>query len=214
MNKTKFKRRYRKKTTMNPKLKMVVARIARKEIEKNIEDKYIVDEGVDQPTFTGAILDMTPLPVQGAGESQRVGDTIKMKNMFFNYNIISGGPQEHVRVIVFQWKLNTVPVVVDILNGTYIGVLYAPLAPFNMDNYNNKSFVILYDRNHLLDDNQGPTMGRGSKLITSFTKKITYAAGFAVPLNNRIYVLYISNTNAGINNPTLRYTAQTIYEDA
>lgn len=209
-----FRKRYNKKSTINPKLKMAVNRIVKKEIDKNIEDKFIVDIGTDQPNFNGGILDMTPLPTQGTGASQRVGDHIKMKNMFFNYYLTSGGIQEEVRIIVFQYKINTVPVVADILNATYINSVYSPIAPYNMDNYNNKTFTVLYDAYHLMDDNQGPTITRGSRLITNFTKKITYAAGLAIPINNRIYVLYISNTNAGLNNPTFHYVAQTVYEDA
>lgn len=181
--------------------------------KKYIQFNYVPGAGVP---YTGQMQPVTVIP-QGTTDSDRSGDQIALRSIEIQWGWYIDGsviPSTEltniVRIIVFQWIPDTVPVRDNILS---IGVttppsLY-PHAPYNHDK--RFQFRILYDKKQHLSY-YGPAVAIGRKRITRFPqRKIQFQSGTTVG-TNQIYVLYLSDSGA-TPNPTMSSSVKVNYQD-
>lgn len=171
--------------------------------------------------WAGAVVKLSS-PIQGQGDTQRIGDTIKCTSLNLSYSIAnpSAGTtapaslEQIVRVIVFRWlpQDSTAPILGDVMNTTLSQ--YAVFTQYNDDK--RDQFEVLYDKSHKVSSYQNGFAG--SSLVAQHyikcNKKIEYTTGTTNGTGN-IYMLYVSDQNSGIPSgekalmsyySTLRYT--------
>ncbi len=108
----------------------------------NVEEKYIDYNFTSNPTQTGTV-DYVSAIIQGTDVNQRLGDSIKLQHIEFNYGVTASGADAFVRVLLVRDMENggASPSVANILevNGTAKTV-------FSSKNFLNRNrFAVLYD---------------------------------------------------------------------
>jgi hypothetical protein len=157
-NTTKQRKNKNTKSSLTPAQKSEVSILARRQIVKTSELKYLSFGNSYAGSLTWQFFSLTDVP-QGTTDSSRVGDSLtpvslKMKYQF-DTSTAKAVPTEFFRVIVFQWFPNSV-------NLAPTGALmfqndpYATVVNFRSNfsiDYQAKSaaqFRVLYDRTHCL----------------------------------------------------------------
>lgn len=123
----------------------------------NAEAKdYYVTQTTINPNNNGQIVSLNSGIVQGTGDSQRTGDSIKMKTLTIRGQLQAQsnlpGAAELVRIIIFLDKQNEITTGAELLN--IIGSNLSVLSPKDDDKYYQTSF--LYDRTFNMSLNQYP----------------------------------------------------------
>ena len=175
-----------------------------------------------QLNSTGSLLLITDV-AQGAGQTNRIGDKATGTSLEMKYELIFPGlattnPINTARIIVFIWKDDTVPAVVDILEDP----TYPSLSPFNHDKKVKRK--ILYDKTinqyglysavatQSFADSQRPNVTYSVYIPLGKLKRycnIYYQSGTTVGVNN-IYCLAIADNN-GAANTTWSFQSYTRY---
>lgn len=167
--------------------------------------------------WAGAVVRLSST-IQGNGDTQRNGDTIKCTSLTLSYNIrnpsvLAPSLEQVVRVIVFRWLPADItgPVMADILQNT--ASESAIFTQYNDDR--REQFEVLYDKTHKVASEQNGFAGKSmvSQRYIKCNKKIEYNIGTSNGTSN-IYMLYFSNqdpavgANRGLMTyySTLRYT--------
>lgn len=170
----------------------------------------------NNPTF--AILPTRQI-VNGTSDfGQRVGDKILQKQFKFRGDmyLAFGSPGQRVRFIAFIYKRNPDQVVspfATVINlylaSATMDTVAAPLAFLEWDN--NKSFMTLYDKTHIINGDDAAL----SKLksvdftvnIPKSCQQVAFSASTAAPTQNELYVCAISSSDTVTSiNYNYRYT--------
>ena len=205
------KRREAPKKTFSPQELSVITRIANRQIAKKAETKYRGFNINDAPTTSG-IFTLINSIANGTGDSDRVGDSIYMKSVIFNFYTSIGDSLNTVRAIIFQWLDDSVPTLPDVLQS---GIATdAIVSLYNHDNLFGKKMNILYDKNYTMVSGANNERQVDSGMLTKLApRKVHYpGSGSAIPDNNRLYLLTLSDS-AAVPNPGLNGFIRVRYND-
>lgn len=167
---------------------------------------------------SGTILSLTDIP-QGSNVNQRTGDSVYIEKLYVNYtvNAANNDVYSSLRVIIFQWKVNTQ---ITAVNPTPTNILQNVVAfgIYNFYDWNlSNQFIILYDRIHSLSGiSTAPTASTnqcffGEIPLDRAIKKLEFQAG-STNGNNQIFLLVISDSSV-IPFPNFVMNSRLIYTD-
>lgn len=133
-----------------------VKNIVQSEISPEMKN-VIYEEPATSVTSAGYLVDITAGIAKGLEDYERVGDTIKLKEMLFNYEVLMGqslifttDTYNHVRIIVFRWYGQAgpaaLPTIGDVLSTT--GLVTNVFKQYNQQNIDAGLLRICYDRSH------------------------------------------------------------------
>lgn len=192
---------------LNQRQKRQVKTIISRKMEKKEFPFFVVNGSASS---TGTIVDCCAIP-QAAGNGSRIGNNIELKKIEFRYSYAAGDATQVCRLILFQWKNDSGPdppsvaeIIQDLTNNPWLG-------DYRYDE--RTEFNILYDRLHFLDSTGN---GAGGAHVIVNPKKMKKEVPFNNALtsgNNKIYLLYISDSNA-LPNPTFNIYGTITYTDA
>lgn len=196
----------------------MVKRIVRKQINRNLETKFLCTQSVavgvnTTPNFTTILV-----PALGNTENERIGDTITLKSLYYNYSVQYEDSTNVFRIIIFQWMQDSslnAPIVNSILEQSSATTQDYVYSPYSMNNAQN--YRILYDRTHLVQQ-QGTQIVHRKGYITKFPNRkivFTNASGGSVSNIKRgqIYVLTMSDSSVAPH-PDWNATFKLNYTDA
>lgn len=214
-------RTYKRKTyaRIPPKVK----RYVKSTINRQIETKYRTSDqsGLLRPIWDQSLVYYLDCwPTTGTGDTNRIGDKIKVSKITIWYEQTNFSTQfkEDVRLIFFQQKTTNNLGLNTILDPNFDGTTDLLRAPYTWD-YKNQ-YHILKDMIIVHDESEDSTtvkqiLGRKFTIMPK-QKTIAFAASGTVPLNN-IGVLLVSNkfmilsTNSG---PYIKLRARVQFKDA
>jgi len=193
---------------------VATTRMVKKIISNSTETKYVDGSISLTPGNTGSLGTLV-LPAQGASDTQRTGDDIKVQSLQFRGYVLNGNV--HVmRIIVFQWHIEstTAPTYGNILNGTWSGT--STQAPFGFPawDYVKTMFTILSDRTIYAGGNSSD-IGLVNYMVNipgSKIRKIHFINGSTTDCFNGLYVLTVQDGVASLNTLDANYRLQ--YKDA
>lgn len=197
---------YKKK--LNKDQYKAVKTLISKQISKRAEKKYFNGSySLSSYDHNGTIRELTPIP-QGDTDVTRDGDSLYLRSMRVNGELVLGDTTNIVRVIVFQWLETDTPVPANILSSTYVGTSNAPLAPYHHDS--RRLFRILYDRKFVLNANR-PNALYDTGYLRIPKRKVSYIAGGTTG-SNKLWVLLISDSGAVVH-PTISVLSRATFND-
>lgn len=205
------KRKYRKYGKKGGRLLKKVSKMISKRIHQNTELKYYditADRaGVD---FSGTFWNLTNMS-QGDSDTTRDGDKATPKSLNFSFDLAAGDATNHVRVIFFLWKQNTISVTPTIayLLSPYQGTTRAIDAPYNWDTRSN--FKIIKDFNITLDTYH-PIYKGHLRLNLKKMPKISFDSG-TTNGNGQIYCCILSDSGAAPN-PSVSFVSRLHFVDS
>lgn len=146
-------------------------------------------------TNVGTITNLV-LPTQGTGAGQRVGDTIQLRRMTFNYTVSTQNADifNRVRLVLFIWKPNAflvAPTIATLTNGTG-----TTTTQWMYDWQYSNQFTILYDKIHYLSGlATAPTVGgcQGGSIEMNLNSRVEFSPGATLG-SNQLYLAYISDS--------------------
>ncbi len=175
----------------------------------NVETKFFDVNSSVSADSSGTVISLSTL-AQGLDVSNRIGDSIKLQDIFVNlfYTIGTTATKTVLRAVVFRDLdgYGTSPTVANVLTG---GVYLAPPQFLNKDR-----FSILYDEfvtMQSVNDTDGVTI-----FHMPHEGHIKYFNTTAASTSNgkgSLYLLLISNESAGTNSPTVNYSTRITYTD-
>lgn len=171
--------------------KAEVKRIAKGVITNTAEWKHHSATTTGTVSTSFGIVDVSAVP-QGDSDLSRDGDQLTLQNMQMIHNWSNGDDNNRVRLVVFQWFPNTVPVVGDILDTT-IG--FVPDYPIKSDA--RDSFKILFDTTTTLNAAYtGGTVFSPTRKTTlrNMKKKMQFANATTIG-SNKIYTAWMSDSS-------------------
>lgn len=220
-------RKYRKprKSMKKP----VTIKTVKRLIGNKMEDKY---KQIASP-LAGTALSSTPTLVhltpisQGDGAQTRDGDEVNLKSISLRYHLRSDDTLNNgsnnlsvsniVRVMIVQWKEQSVPTAAQILEDD--SAILNLQSHYNWQNRRN--FRVLYDRRHNLVPHMSlgtsgtsevvPARANGQTLIfgKKLAKKLSYDAAATSGEKNSIYLMFIANTTTGA--PEIFYESRVLF---
>lgn len=176
----------------------------------NTERKYF------DTSQTGITVPITPLnyPLvsipSGTGESQRIGNQVKLTNVNMRLQIARNGADtdavRKVRILVFLDKQNNgvASDVADLLDST-------TMTSFN-DMDNKMRYKVLMDRIITLDLNS-PTSGMQINKYFKLTRKLVYSFSGDPPIQNNITLALFSDTSDVNKVPVITFNTRSRYID-
>lgn len=173
------------------------------------EKKYEQANGSLLPPTTGLMVDLFT-PLQGDTADTRTGDDVQLNNIKIKYHVNpTGDPTNVVRVILFQYKLNSgyhVPIMADVLETA---------GNVDSDYKREKAYgcKILYDRRHAVGT---ATNGVALGFINIPARRLIKHVSFNPALGagqNKIYMLVMSDSAVAAH-PTVDYYSMIEYTDA
>lgn len=175
-----------------------------------VEKKHIDRLASFNVTNLGTINVLTDVLNQGAGETQRIGDSIYALYLFLKLKVTltTGSTYDNIRVIIVRDTMGVnAPVVTDILDGGQLGGGFAPLAQYN--HFYLSRWRRLYDRVHKISD------GGGQSLVIQRTIPIYSKLDFigASTFKNQVYILLVSDESNILALPSCTYSTRLLYTD-
>lgn len=173
----------------------------------NIERKYNdVTTTLTNVTTSGSIFSLTSI-AQGSGQSERIGDSIKLQGLTFRWWWAYGASNVVARVIVFIDKEGQIGTNVGSLLAA-AGTIYGVTSPKNWEQ--SQDSKILYDTTiHSVDadDHYGRVHFKHIKL----RRHVKYQAGTSNEISGALKVCVITSELS--NSGTFRATARLTYTD-
>lgn len=172
----------------------------------NVEMKLATLSISASPTYSGAISIMNN-PAQGDTDLSRDGDSIKNQDVTISMIARAGLSSAIVRVIVFWDKQNKITSVSEFLDSTYVGGLFAPIAPRDYDH--RFECKTLFDKVFAL-----PINGQDTRVFEENIKiglHTQFEAGSTTINTGALKVLYLSDKNANL--PTLQFLSRLHFTD-
>lgn len=193
---------------------VATTRFVKNIISNSTETKFIDGAYAPGGNNTGQITTIG-LPAQGSTDSNRVGDDIKPIALMLR-GYLSGGNVHVMRVIVFQWLLEstTVPTYSNILNGAFSGTsLQAPFA-FPAWDFSKKAVKILSDKTLYAGTSTGDiaNVNYMVNIPASKLRKIHFVNGSSTDCFGGLYVLTVQDGTITLN--TLAFDYRLTYKDA
>ncbi len=197
------------------KLQSEVARQINSALAANIEVKAVEATSAFNCLYGGTILNATGNLLRGdAGLNECTGVMIRPKKFSLNFEITQAGAglTNLVRVVVFRWRAEGVPVPSGILNNN--STAYAPLG--NLYWINRKKIVVLEDRLYKLFDHGG-----GCDIVTDrftidprhYPIQLPLSGAGSTPQQDGLFVLFISD-DAIAPSPIVDYHLRLEFTDA
>lgn len=181
------------------------ARLARLEHKVPIPEHKWFDSTTSNFSIpaTGSVVALDGI-VQGDGQNERIGDSVKATSTFYRYTITRVLVDSYVRIIHFIWKSNDVPTVASILQTATV------VSPLNRDN--GRIIRVLTDKLYTL------ATGQTQQQVEKHSKRLWYTNKYdsdAVTTTsvNGLYVLFISDQGTGANQPVINYYNRLTYTD-
>jgi len=137
--------------------------------------------------------------------AQRVGDEIRPISFSIKGEIVGADSTNVVRLIVFQWKQETVPVIGDVIQTANVNSFY---------NHDNAGlFKILFDRRYTTSYNGNDVKQVNVNITKGFNRMVKYNATSSTQFHNGIYICLISDS-ASFNHPGFNLITRVRYTDA
>lgn len=211
--KPKHRRRKSKKTTGS--LARVITRQIKTHERKRLEHKYwqtsMEPTGISN---SGTIYDLSDMP-QGTTDISRVGDRVHVTSLSLRLNVILADTTNLVRVLVFQWRQNSVSISPAFNKLLYSkdGASYDYKGFYRHDSL-GVNFIPLYDRVlNLTNSGANQQINLVKRINLRFAnRKISYDAG-AVEGSNKFYLALVSDSGV-VSHPAVTYEAYLSYTDS
>lgn len=196
-----------------PQVKVVVQRMisGQKEMKYNDVQASTTSDGA-----TGNIVALTDI-VQGQADTQRIGDTIQIKNIEYRFSWNASDAFNFGRLIMFRWKPfygSTTPSVTKILQqlGSASTGVYSPLTHDQRDQFEVLLDVTTKGMTGVYEVPSQMFRGRwtGPKSAKSNTQ---YLAGSTTNVSNGIYILHCTDSLV-VTHPGFNYYFRVNYQDA
>jgi len=191
--------------------KKEIVRLAKRIQEVTSEMKYfsLADDSYGSISYNGTdFLQAITLVTQGDTDNSRDGDQLTLHGIEFRLGIkISTTTPTFLRVIMFQWKPNTVPVQSQILLDKH-NTSNAPMSMYAHDT--RQMYNILYDTLIELDTVAHPAHVVYHRQMKSFSPKIQFTAGGTAGTNH-IYMYVVSDVLAA--GPQVIFYSKVTYYD-
>lgn len=197
-------------------------------IHRNQELKYVYFTAAatavnSTPLFAAGQFDVA----QGVTDQDRIGDSIdwcgttELRIQVVNGQGATADTYNNVRLIVFQWHPNSVPVAANLLLNGPSG---APDIYSALNHDNRQQYLVLFDKtwktvgpsNNTLV--QGPNTNATTTGIMHYrislkraTKHVQYVAG-SLTATNRLWTMFVSDS-ALATHPSVAYTFKSFYRD-
>jgi hypothetical protein len=194
----------------------LVNAVVTNKLTKERELKYIrTTLAVNSAVSTTAVIqDLTSISL-GDTDTTREGDQVTVTNLQgimvadIATSDVTADDTNTIRVIIFQWYSATTPTAAEILENPvgadHVTSFYRHDTRFQ---YN-----ILYDELFSLSRNGPANLHAKFEIKSGFRPKIQYIAGSSFVGQNKIYILYVSDSGA-IEHPGLGFTIKTSYHDS
>lgn len=187
--------------------------IVREELKEDVEVKYLLTnhQSLSIDT-TGELYSLTNVS-QGTGDSNRIGDEIKISALELRINALYGDTTNYLRIIVFQWLANddiSAPIVGDVLYDASSSIPYV-LSYYNNDTLGS-DYSVLYDKVHSLNNTYKTNFSQNIFIPMKYAKKkVQYVAG-TTNGSHKLYILLCSDSGA-IPHVTVNMVARLTYVD-
>lgn len=193
----------------------MVSREIRTALDATLERKCSEGTGAFTCTYAGTIINATANLSQGdAAINQCTGVLIKPRRLVLRYEITqaAAATTNLVRVIVFRWHSEGVPVPSGILNNN--STAYAPLGFLYW--VNHRKILVLYDRLHKLYDHGGAVdIETGSADINPgrLPIQLPLSGSGATPQMDGLFILFVSDDGLAPS-PLVDYNYRLEFTDA
>lgn len=176
------------------------------------ESKYqiqVLNSTVDTTGFTtGQPLEISN-PQVGTSDTQRIGDSIWIRDVELRMSCQHGDVTNVMRLIVFRWLpvSSTAPYVVDILsqNGTIPSSVFQVLSPYNKDNLSQ--FEVYLDTTFQMNPSFNPVYS----VILKIGKPIQFVNG-TTNGSGKLFAIAVSDSNAATH-PSIQLVTQCNFTD-
>lgn len=200
-------RRAKKKTGLSTRQSSAVAKIAKKVVYKQAENKYFDTLTGVSYTDVGIMIDLSLVP-QGDTDITRDGDQLYATSLQIRGYLTVADNTNVARVIVFRWKCDSVPLNDNILDTTYKGSVNYVNSGYHHDG--RSDFVVLSDKTYNMQLGTNRSQMR-YYLNKKLNHKINYNAGTTAG-RNKIYMFVISDS-AAIAHPTINTITRLNFRD-
>lgn len=199
-----------------------IVKLIKKELKIELETKY---DQMSNPSYPGGydavisngsnLYDLTNI-IQGTAQGQRVGDSIKVfklstEILFYPNAALLGADEYFIRVIVFEWKVDSAfaaPTASNVLEAASLVTAASVLAQYRWDLRDN--YRILFDSRLT-----HPTNIAYGQMKIKIHKKLNTRIDFAPGTSqgtNKIYLLMLSDNNS--SPPQMMFNGRLFYKDA
>lgn len=211
------RRRFSSRTSRNlrslpPYVRSQLSHVANQAVQRNAELKYFDVNATTTSSTSGVVISLSNVP-QGATDITRVGDELKIRSLRVAYtvsqdtSITNFNVYTRCRVVLFQWKLDTSPIALDVMQST--GANVSCETPYDHDARRN--YNILYDKVHVFALGASPHQHSEPVCYPTQTK-MRFEAGASTLANGALYMLFFSDTTTTL--PTMAYYSRLLYTDA
>lgn len=177
-------------------IKSVVKREVHQALQSNTMIKYLDSVLIAQNvTAVGIVSALYNVP-QGDAQSQRVGDVIFIRDLELTFSLEMANADVYTtsRIIIFQWKPNSLPTVSSILQTPTANTCYSQYNFQNQDMY-----VVHYDKLfHQSGTATNPTetsnVGVLQQKVRVGHREVEYSLGSTTAMTNQSWILYISDS--------------------
>lgn len=198
-----------KKTKVPAKLRKQIATVIDEKEKKEVELKYRDREyngavGID----TAGVIHPLSDPQVGTARNQLIGRDFLIKNLLIRYQLFVSDSTNTIRVVIFQWNLNSIPSVTDVLEDYPSSLVVGPLSPTKIENKSN--IRILYTNCFALQ----------TGILDSVVDKVNIKRNLRAQYNDdgskgigHVYILLVSDSVA-VAHPTYTILSRCRYTDS
>lgn len=200
----------------DPRKKYVTKKQVKNLIARSQEPKYFdQNQTASSVSTAGNVYGALVIPTQGIGESQRVGDTLHIKELDIRLCLTAADSTQFLRVVIFQWQEN------NSVNPPTIAKVFEQVATnpwaasLKMDYIESGTLKVIHDKlySQCLNSDSAVISRRikltGKKL---HKKKLEFDVTAVTGWDN-YYIAAISDSVA-VTHPTLAYCARATYMDS
>lgn len=187
-------------------------------LTKTLESKYwATNQAPTNVDYSGTVTSLTDV-VTGTTDQSRIGDKIKPKYMYFNFQAVAADTTNMVKVVIFRWAPPSstgppvVPGIQDVLDGVVINSDNACLGNYVWDNRANFT-VLKAETFALANHSAGPLLAERQWYIDLKSAPMIQYTASSIHGKYKIFVLVISDSGA-IPYPTIQWYSRFVYYDA
>lgn len=216
------------KSSLSQAQKAEVSILAKRQLIKASELKYLSMGNAYAPTGTNQFVSLTDVP-QGTTDSARIGDSLTPVSLHIKYqwesSIARAVPSEYLRIYVFQWFPNSVNLAPSgalmFQNDPYAGVVnFRSNLSIDYTAKHAAQFRVIYDKTHCMCGYGTSTVWNTSMAgiisvnisLASVRKTIQYTAASTTDAAGKLYFGYIGST--GTNQCTLTLNSEFHFRDS
>ena len=188
-----------------------VNKIVDKRMNTKSEHKELNVQGTGSSSYAWTLSPVisTFIP-QGNGDSQRIGDKIRIKQVDFKASYTYADSSNTCRVVLIRWLANNTPSASQIF--TDDSSVYAPLSHYTTE-YKGALFQVIWDSHRNLSS-VGPGVASvfKSKKLGGTGKQVHFNSGSTTVASGELYLCHATDSSAA-SHPTLTYNLRMIYSD-